>query len=129
MKRKTIRNHRDFFVSAGNLKSVTDCFLIKAKMAQKPGDARYGVLVSKRIFRTAVLRNRAKRLVRDWIAFNERLMVQDLDYIFVLYLPILDCEREVGRRSLAHSLKRIAKTYKKQKRRHNAAAKKREYAK
>jgi len=98
-------------------------------MAQKPGDARYGVIVSKRIFRTAVLRNRAKRLVRDWIAFNERLMVQDLDYIFVLYLPILDCEREIGRRSLAHSLKRIAKTYKKQKRRHNAAAKKREYAK
>jgi ribonuclease P protein component len=116
MKRKTIRNHRDFFVSAGNLKSVTDYFLIKAKTAQKPGDARYGVVVSKRVFRTAVSRNRAKRLMRDWLAFNEHCMLPDLDYIFVLYLPILECNRDTGRKSVALSLKRITKTYKKQKR-------------
>jgi len=113
MKRKTIRNHKDFFVSCGNLKSAADYFMLKAKPAKIPGDARYGLIITKKTFKSAVLRNRAKRMMRDWIAFNEHWMSPDLDYVFILYASVLKCDRELGRKTVAKSLKRVAKTHRK----------------
>ena len=109
MKRKTIRNHRDFFVPSTELMAADDCFLIKAKPAKIQNDARYGIIVSKKTFKLAVQRNRAKRLIRDWVAFNEHLMDADLDYIFIPHYAILDVNREDGRKKMEKSFKKIAK--------------------
>ena len=73
MKRKTIRNHKDFLTSPDNPFVAAGCFVVKMKPAQKQ-DARYGIIASKRTFKLAVQRNRAKRLLRDWIDFNESLL-------------------------------------------------------
>ena len=113
MKRKTIRNHKDFFVSSDDFKMTGLYFITKAKPAKIIGDARYGLIASKRTFKLAVQRNRAKRLLRDWIAFNEDLMLPDFDYVFIARFHILDCSRELGRKKMANMLKRIAKLYKK----------------
>ena len=113
MKRKTIRNHKDFFVPTDDLKAVNHYFVIKAKKANIDGDARYGLIASKRTFKLAVNRNRAKRLMRDWIAFNEGLMLPDLDYIFVARIYIFDCKRDIGRKKMGNVLKRINKAYNK----------------
>ena len=108
MKRKTIRNHKDFLTTP-NDPSVTNLYFItKAKTALKQ-DARYGIIASKRIFKFAVQRNRAKRLLRDWIAFNENLMLPGADYIFIARLPILNCSREEGRKKMEDALKKISK--------------------
>ena len=72
-------------------------------------DSRYGIIASKRTFKFAVQRNRAKRLLRDWIAFNEDLMLPDMDYIFIARANILNCSRESGRAKMANALKRISK--------------------
>lgn len=111
MKRKTIRNHKDFFVSSDGLHTTSDCFIVKAKKAALDGDARYGLVASKRVFKLAVDRNRAKRLMRDWIAFNEDLMLSDLDYIFIAHNCLLNCNRESGRAKVAKALDKISKSY------------------
>ena len=113
MKRKTIRNHRDFITSPLSPKTVTDFCVIKAKPAKIPGDARYGLIVSKRSFRLAVERNRAKRLIRDWIAYNEDLMLPALDYIFILRNSILNATRDQGRAAVSVALHKIAKAHNK----------------
>ena len=72
-------------------------------------DARYGVIASKRTFKLAVNRNRAKRLLRDWIADNENLMLPNMDYVFIARAAVLDCSREIGRKKMANALKKISK--------------------
>jgi len=108
MKRKTIRNHKDFIVSHDDPAVMCQCFVVKAKPMAKT-DARYGIVASKRTFKLAVQRNRAKRLLRDWIAANEDLMLPDMDYIFIAREAILDCTREIGREQMVGSLKKISK--------------------
>ena len=108
MKRKTIRNHKDFLTTPDNPSVMNYIFVIKIKDAVKP-DARYGVIASKRIFKLATQRNRAKRLLRDWIAFNEDLMLPNKDYIFIARSAIFNCERDVGRHKMAHLLKKLSK--------------------
>lgn len=108
MKRKTIRNHKDFLTTPDNPSVANLFFVIKMKDASKQ-DARYGVIASKRVFKLATQRNRAKRLLRDWIAFNEGLMLPNKDYIFIARSAIFSCERDVGRSKMAHLLKKISK--------------------
>lgn len=110
MKRKTIRNHRDFLTVREDPFVHTDCFVVKAKSAKFENDARFGIVASKKAFKLAVHRNRAKRLLRDWIAFNEDLMLPDMDYIFIARSSILDCNRDDGRAQMSKALKKIAKT-------------------
>ena len=113
MKRKTILNHKDFFVPKSGVFAPGEIFVVLVKPTKFPGDARYGLVVSKRKFKLAVHRNRAKRLLRDWIAYNESLMLPDIDYIFVAFDKVLDTDRDVGRKEMACALKRVARLYKK----------------
>ena len=108
MKRKTIRSHKDFFTTPDDPTYVGHWFIVKAKTAVKK-DSRYGIIASKRSFKLAVHRNRAKRLLRDWIATNENLMAPNKDYIFIARVPILECSREVGRQKMAHAIKNLSK--------------------
>jgi len=108
MKRKTIRNHKDFATTPEDPGVSDFYFIVKAKRAVKK-DSRYGLIATKRIFKLATMRNHAKRLLRDWIAHSEHLMKPNMDYIFIARPAILNCTREVGRRKLAHALKKISK--------------------
>ena len=109
MKRKTIRNHRDFITSRDCLMARSSLFILKTKPAKIVNDARYGLVASKRSFKLATQRNRAKRLIRDWISYNEDLMSSNLDYIFILNTDILNSDRENGRNEVKQALKKILK--------------------
>ena len=104
MKRDTIKNHSD--LAAGENDPTARCayFLIRAKNAKYPDDARYGLIVTKKTFKHAVDRNRAKRLIRDWIAYNEKLLRDGWDYIFIIRRDILDADRESGREAMRKAL-------------------------
>lgn len=108
MKRKTVRNHNDFLTTPGMPYAFGDYFIIKMKPAARK-DARYGLVATKRTFRYAVKRNLAKRLLRDWIAYNENLMAPNADYIFIARNTIFECSRETGRRKMASLLKKLSK--------------------
>jgi len=111
MKRKTIRNHKDFCMPKNGLRVSMGDFIVKAISTRKPDDPRYGLVVSKRNFKFAVQRNRAKRLMRDWIMANEHLMLPDLDYVFIIYNSVLECDRKKGRRKVKRALVKITKMY------------------
>ena len=74
MKRDTIKKHSDFLAGENDPTARCAYFLVRAKPAKYPNDARYGLIVTKKTFKHAVDRNRAKRLIRDWIAYNEKML-------------------------------------------------------
>ena len=84
-------------------------FLVRMKPCVIADNPRYGIVATKKTFRFAVERNRAKRLVRDWVVHNEKLMRPDMDYVFVARRPILDASREDGRNAMARALTMIGK--------------------
>ncbi|MCQ2562838.1 MAG: ribonuclease P protein component [Alphaproteobacteria bacterium] len=97
MKRKTILNHLDFLTKYDAPKNVTPFFIVKIKPVKDINNPRYGIIASKRTFKLAVHRNRAKRLLRDWIAFHENLMIDKYDYVFIARADILSATRDKGR--------------------------------
>lgn len=109
MIRDTIKKHQDF--TMGPDAPVAKCayFLVRAKNAKYPDDARYGLIVTKKTFKHAVDRNRAKRMIRDWIAFNEKMLNPSWDYVFVIRRGILDADRTSGRVAMKKALNYIRK--------------------
>lgn len=102
--RNTIKKHIDFAMPETAPMARSAMFLIRAKPAKFENDARYGLLVTKRTFKLAVDRNRAKRLLRDWIAHNEKYMLADMDYVFIARRAILDATRTDGRVAMKKAL-------------------------
>lgn len=113
--RNTIKKHYNFLSSESDISARTQDFFIRARPARISDDPQYGLIVTKRTFKLAVNRNRAKRLLRDWIHFNEKYMSDDLDYIFIARYSILTASREYGREEMRKALNFIKKTYEKQK--------------
>ena len=107
--RNTIKNHNDFTTPREFPYAVTDLFSIRTKVAKYSDDPRYGLVVTKRNFRFAVQRNRAKRLLRDWISYAADYMCDDLDYVFFARPDILSntVTREIGRETMVRALKSV----------------------
>ena len=85
----------------------TAMFLIRARKTKFPDDARYGLTATKKTFKLAVERNRAKRLLRVWIRENEALLKPDTDYVFIARRPILESDKGSGVAAIKKALKFI----------------------
>ncbi|MBR1380340.1 MAG: ribonuclease P protein component [Alphaproteobacteria bacterium] len=109
MKRNTIKKHDDFKMTDANPSARSLFFTVRAKPTLFPGDARYGVVAIKRIFRLAIRRNRAKRLLRDWIAPFESMLSPGMDYVFIARPEILTASRDEGRWAMYKALRYILK--------------------
>lgn len=109
MKRDTIKNHADFAMAENDPVAKSAYFLVRAKNAKFPGDARYGMIVTKKTFKRAVDRNRAKRMLRDWLAFSEHMMYPEWDYVFIIRRAILDADRTSGRVAMKKALNYLRK--------------------
>lgn len=109
MIRDTIKRHEDFAMGENDPMAKSAFFLVRAKYAKYPDDARYGIIVTKKTFKHAVDRNRAKRLIRDWISFNEKLMRPEWDYVFIIRRAILDADRLSGRTAMKKALNYLHK--------------------
>ena len=96
MKRDTIKRHEDFAAGENDPTARCGYFLVRCKDAKYPNDARYGLNVTKKTFKHAVDRNRAKRMLRDWIEHNEKMLCLNWDYIFVARRDILNADRQSG---------------------------------
>lgn len=107
--RDTIKNHKDFIMTDENPTAKSVFFFVRMKPCVIPDTPRYGVTATKKTFKLAVHRNRAKRLLRDWIRFNEKHMRPNMDYVFIARQPILDATREDGRAAMARALNYLKK--------------------
>lgn len=113
--RDTLKKHSDFLPGENDLDARSTVFFVRAKPTRFPGHARYGLTASKRVFKLATQRNRAKRLLRDWIRHNERYLCDDLDYVFIARFGILDAKRPDGRAAVRRTLRYIKRTHEKSK--------------
>ena len=107
--RDTIKKHIDFLPNDADLSARCAFFFVRARPAKVPESPRYGLIAAKRTFKLAVHRNRAKRLLRDWIRHNERYMCNTLDYIFVARHGILNASRPDGYAAMRKALNYIKK--------------------
>lgn len=109
--RTTIKKHRNFIIEENDLNARCSLFFVRACPIRFQNDPQYGLVVTKKVFKLAVDRNRAKRLLRDWIAFNEKYMTEDLDYIFIARKAILKATRTEGRTAIRKALNYIKKLH------------------
>ena len=109
--RNTIKNHTDFMTAPGDPSATATFFIVRAKKTRFPNDPRYGVIASKRTFKLAVHRNRAKRLIRDWLAYCDDLLLPEFDYVFIARASILTATRDMGRESMSRALNHIRLKY------------------
>jgi len=101
MKFKTLSSFRDFHTDIDCITVKNDFYTLKVKPSTS---IRYGIISAKRVFRLAVERTRARRLLRDWLAFHSDLLVENHDYIFLLKYEILQATRDQGRESIKNAL-------------------------
>ena len=107
--RDTIKKHDDFLPTEMDIDARSALFFVRARPTKFQNGGRYGITASKRTFKFAVHRNRAKRLLRDWIVYNEKHMRNDMDYIFIARMPILATTRTDGRAAMRRALHYIKK--------------------
>lgn len=110
--RDTIKKHEHFVMGDNDPIARSAGFVVRAKKTLFPDDARYGLIASKRTFKLAVDRNRAKRLLREWIRHNEKMLLPDLDYVFIARRAILEHGRDQGIAAMTKALHWIAKSNK-----------------
>ena len=102
--RDTIKKHLDFKTKDSDPSARCAYFLIRVKPVKDIEKPRYGLVVTKKTFKHAIDRNRAKRLLRDWIRFNEKLLKPEWDYVFIARSAILDTDRTTGREAMRKAL-------------------------
>jgi ribonuclease P protein component len=107
--RSTIKKHIDFIMPENCPTFRTSLFIAKANRTKFPGDSRFGLIATKKTFRFAVQRNRAKRLLRAWLRENESLLNSDLDYIFIARTSILDALKPDGVVAMKNALEFLGK--------------------
>lgn len=107
--RDTIKKHEDFHTLDTDPVARSAYFFVRAKPAKYPDNPRVGFMATKRTFKFATQRNRAKRLLRDWVRYCSDKMLDKYDYIFIAREPILHANREDGRHAMAVSLDYISK--------------------
>ncbi len=94
--RDTIKRHDDFIMTETDLSARCGAFIIRARATRFPGDARYGLVATKKTFLHAVDRNRAKRVLRVWIRANESWLDDGRDYVFIARPSILAWQHTDG---------------------------------
>ena len=109
--RNTIKRHEDFAMTPDDLSGLSPYFIVRAKPAKYQDDARYGLIVTKKAFKHAVDRNRAKRLLREWIRNYDDMMLAEFDYVFVARHKILGATYEQGLDAMRKALHWIKKTH------------------
>ncbi len=105
--RPIIKNHKDFVQSENDASVKTPLFILRARATFWPGDAKYGLVATKRTLKLAHDRNRAKRLLRVWLRACESELSPEMDYIFIARAPILDASLPDGIDTLKKAIEKI----------------------
>ncbi|MDR0741618.1 MAG: ribonuclease P protein component [Rickettsiales bacterium] len=107
--RNTLKKHQDFAMAESDPTAKAKFFIIRAHPTLFQGDARYGLVATKKTFKLAVHRNRAKRCLRVWIREKESLLNPDFDYVFIARRAILDATKDIGIAAMTKALKYLKK--------------------
>ncbi|MGI5845595.1 MAG: ribonuclease P protein component [Alphaproteobacteria bacterium] len=106
--RQTIKKYKDFIIQENNSVVKTPLFIIRSRPTLWDGNAKYGLVTTKKTFRLACERNRAKRLLRVWIRACESLMNPDMDYIFIARTSILNTTLSIGIETMKKALQQLS---------------------
>jgi len=101
--KNTIKKHTDFDFQE-ILPAAMPAFLMKFR-PKRYDSGQFGLVATKRTFRKATDRNRAKRLLREWLRLSGR--PEHVDVLLVARAPILETNMPDGMTQMKKALKRI----------------------
>jgi ribonuclease P protein component len=104
--RESFKQRSDFLRLKESRALVKARFFI-ANSAASLDAPRYGIIATKKTFASAVDRNRARRLIREWLRLSDNKLDLTLDYSFVLRADILKATRSDGMKELEKALKEL----------------------
>jgi len=101
--KNTIKAHKNFMFRDSEMLPMPAFFTkFRPKLF---ATGQYGLVVSKRVFRLAVVRNRAKRLLRAWIYRSK--LPKDFDVIFIARPKIFETKLSDGVGQMRKVLKQV----------------------
>lgn len=105
--RNTLKRRKDFVEIGKQTEAfVSDFFIMRTRPTLFEGDARFGITATKKTFeKSAIKRNRARRLLREWIRLNNDKLNPDLDYVFIARHMILDSTLKSGLKQMERAIK------------------------
>ncbi|SRR5574344_3140197 len=106
--RQTIRKHKDFIARIDDPVVKTPIFIVRCRPTLWIGDAKYGLIASKKTFARAHDRNRAKRLMRVWLRACESDMNPEMDYIVIARVAILEAKLTIGIETMKKALDELS---------------------
>ncbi|MCL2629104.1 MAG: ribonuclease P protein component [Alphaproteobacteria bacterium] len=105
---------RESFKKRADFLRLKDCgasfvarFFIANAAPAREIPARYGITASLSTFDNSVKRNRARRLMREWLRLEADALDPGKDYSFVLRAAILNAKREEGVKELKKVLEKL----------------------
>ncbi|MDR2685967.1 MAG: ribonuclease P protein component [Rickettsiales bacterium] len=105
--RRSFSNRADFIRLKESGKFARTSFFIMNFAPAREIPARYGLIAVKKSFGTAISRNRARRLMREWLRLSAGLLDPNMDYALVLMPEILRAKKEDGLRELERAVKKL----------------------
>ena len=105
--RQVIKKYKDFAPGENDPVFKCNLFITRARPTLWPGEAKYGLIATKKTMKLAHDRNRAKRLLRVWIRENEKHMRPDFDYFFIVRRSILDAKKPEGILWMKRAIKNV----------------------
>ncbi|MDR0448869.1 MAG: ribonuclease P protein component [Rickettsiales bacterium] len=104
--RQTFDSRADFERLKNGAARFPARFFIANAAPARTNPAKYGMVATIKSFDTAVKRNRARRLMREWLRLSGKLDPA-LDYSFVLRPHILDAKAGEGQKELSRALGKL----------------------
>jgi len=106
--KNTIKKHSDFTFPDDAPTYRCDLFMVKSRPARVPDHGEYGLIVSKKKFRRATQRNRAKRLIRAWIFAGSNKLPPNLDFLFIARDKILESDFATGQGHIKSAIAKLS---------------------
>lgn len=114
--RKTLSRRIDFINISKQIPTfVCDFFILKIRHSIIINNGKYGIVASKKTFEhSAIKRNRAIRLIREWIRLNKEQLNSNIDYVFIARHKILESSLDTGLKYMKQALETANKNETKQ---------------
>ena len=109
MARQSLRRQVDFdrVFANGRRRKTAPLTVIVAPRPEANSPARLGVIVSKRVSRLAVVRNRVRRRVREAFRALQPQMITDADVIVIAHRPLIEYDYWAIKAQLQEALTRL----------------------
>lgn len=108
MKIKTIKKNSEFKIIYKKGKSIAGAYLVLYRYKAKHNEKKFGITISKKVGK-AIIRNRIRRLIKEFIRLNLNIFENGYDYVIVSRVRAKDADYIAIKKNLLYLVRQHKK--------------------